>query len=216
MRVLIVEDEIQLADIIGRVLRREQYDVDIAHDGVAGLDLALTGSYDAIVLDRLLPGLDGMEVCRQLRAEAVDTPVLILSALRDMPERVEGLDAGADDYLGKPFALAELVARVRALILQLQLVSESCQSSLVVTPSGDGLMPSAPVRPLQAPLWRRDHGPHQPAQQPAHFRHGQRDQLAAATSPFSPACSRITVSMACANMAKVMCRYQPAHLRTSY
>jgi DNA-binding response OmpR family regulator len=115
VRVLIVEDEVQLADIIRRVLRREQYEVDVAHDGAQGLDLALGGSYDAIVLDRLLPGMDGMEVCRQLRAESVDTPVLILSALRDMPERVEGLDAGADDYLGKPFALAELLARVRAL-----------------------------------------------------------------------------------------------------
>jgi DNA-binding response OmpR family regulator len=115
MRVLVVDDEEQLAGIIGRLLERQGYAVDLAYDGLSGLDLALTGNYDAVVLDRMLPGMDGVDVCHQLRAAEVSTPVLILSARRELPERVEGLDAGADDYLGKPFALTELVARVRAL-----------------------------------------------------------------------------------------------------
>jgi DNA-binding response OmpR family regulator len=115
MRVLVVEDEVQLADLIGRVLRENHYDVEVAYDGTSGLDLALSGTYDAIVLDRMLPGIDGLRVCQQLRAEEVDTPTLILSARGETLERVEGLDAGADDYLGKPFAFSELLARVRAL-----------------------------------------------------------------------------------------------------
>ena len=92
MRILVVEDEQQLAGIIGQVLERERYDVDLAYDGLTGLDLALGGGYDAIVLDRMLPGIDGLAVCHQLREAGVGTPVLILSARRDMPERVEGLD----------------------------------------------------------------------------------------------------------------------------
>ncbi|HEX5166188.1 MAG TPA: response regulator transcription factor [Thermomicrobiales bacterium] len=115
MRVLVVDDEEQLAGIIGQMLERHGYAVDLAYDGLTGLDLALTGNYDAVVLDRMLPGMDGVDVCHQMRAAEVSTPVLILSARRELPERVEGLDAGADDYLGKPFALTELVARVRAL-----------------------------------------------------------------------------------------------------
>ena len=115
MRILLVEDERSLAAIVADVLRDERFDVDVAYDGTEGLELALSGSYDVIVLDRLLPKLDGLEVCRRLRYERIDTPVLILSALGDMPQRVEGLDVGADDYLGKPFAFEELLARIRAL-----------------------------------------------------------------------------------------------------
>jgi len=115
MRILVVEDERQLTEIIGQVLKRERYDVDLAFDGLTGLDLALSGGYDAIILDRMLPGIDGLAFCHELREARVSTPVLILSARRDMPERVEGLDAGADDYLGKPFGFAELLARVRAM-----------------------------------------------------------------------------------------------------
>ncbi len=115
MRVLLVEDERALAEIISDVLREERFDVDVAYDGTEGLEMALTENYDVIVLDRLLPGLDGLEVCRRLRYEQIETPVLILSALGDMPQRVEGLDVGADDYLGKPFAFEELLARIRAL-----------------------------------------------------------------------------------------------------
>lgn len=115
MRVLVVDDEEQLARILGQVLERHGYAVDLAFDGPSGLDLALTDNYDAIVLDRMLPGMDGLGVCHELRRAGISTPVLILSARRELPERVEGLDAGADDYLGKPFGLTELVARVRAL-----------------------------------------------------------------------------------------------------
>ena len=115
MRVLVVEDEEQLAGIVGQLLERHGYAVDLAYDGLSGRDLALTGNYDAIVLDRMLPGMDGLAVCHEMRVAGISTPVLILSARRELPERVEGLDAGADDYLGKPFALTELLARVRAL-----------------------------------------------------------------------------------------------------
>jgi DNA-binding response OmpR family regulator len=115
MRVLIVEDEPQLANLIGRVLREHHYDVEITYDGTSGLELAFTGNFDAIVLDRMLPGLDGLSICKELRADGIDTPTLILSARGETFERVEGLDAGADDYLGKPFAFSELLARVRAL-----------------------------------------------------------------------------------------------------
>lgn len=115
MRVLVVEDEVKLAGLIARLLESERYEVDVAYDGAEGYERGASGSYDVIVLDRMLPALDGLEVCRRLRQAGVDTPVLILTARRELPERVEGLDAGADDYLGKPFAFAELTARLRAL-----------------------------------------------------------------------------------------------------
>ena len=115
MRILLVEDDLRLASIIARVLGQERIEVDLAHDGDTGLDLALSGVHDVVILDRMLPGLDGTEVVRSLRDEGQSVPVLMLTALGDLPERVEGLDAGADDYLGKPFAFEELLARVRAL-----------------------------------------------------------------------------------------------------
>jgi DNA-binding response OmpR family regulator len=115
MRILVVEDERQLAEIIGKVLEREHYSAELAFEGDTGYDLALSGTYDAIILDRMLPGMDGLVLCRHRRDAGIDTPVLILSARRDMDERVAGLDSGADDYLGKPFAFKELLARVRAL-----------------------------------------------------------------------------------------------------
>lgn len=115
MRVLVVEDETRLAELIARRLRHECYDVDLAADGLEGLDRALTGSYDVIVLDRMLPELDGLDLCRRLRRSQIPTPVLMLTARRELEERVEGLNAGADDYLGKPFAFSELLARIRAL-----------------------------------------------------------------------------------------------------
>jgi DNA-binding response OmpR family regulator len=116
VRILIVEDEARVARYIGRALLEDTCVVELAADGVNGLELARTYDYDAIVLDLMLPRLDGLSVCRQLRAAGKKTPVLILSA-RDMVEdRVRGLDAGADDYLVKPFAIEELMARLRALI----------------------------------------------------------------------------------------------------
>jgi DNA-binding response OmpR family regulator len=116
MRILIVEDESRVAHYIGRALSEDTCVVELAGDGLSGLELARTYDYDAIVLDLMLPLLDGLSVCRQLRASGRKTPVLILSA-RDMVEdRVRGLDAGADDYLIKPFAMEELMARLRALL----------------------------------------------------------------------------------------------------
>lgn len=115
MRVLVVEDEVPLADAVARGLRREGMAVDVAYDGDSGLEKAMMTRYDVIVLDRDLPVRSGDEVCRRLTAEGSLTRVLMLTAAGGLADRVEGLELGADDYLGKPFAFAELVARVRAL-----------------------------------------------------------------------------------------------------
>jgi two-component system OmpR family response regulator len=115
MRVLVVEDEPKMAAAIRRVLLSERYAVDVAPDGVSALALAASSTYDLVVLDRMLPDLDGTEVVRLLRGRGVRVPVLMLTALGTLDERVTGLDAGADDYLTKPFAFTELLARLRAL-----------------------------------------------------------------------------------------------------
>jgi len=115
MYILVVEDERRLAQVVRRVLEEEGHTVDLAHDGEEGLAMATDGSHDVIVLDVLLPGMDGFEVCRALRRDRMDTPVLLLTALDGIDDRVRGLDAGADDYLPKPFAFQELLARLRAL-----------------------------------------------------------------------------------------------------
>lgn len=115
MNVLVIEDEQRLAELIGKTLRREFFEVTVRNDGFEGYDEAVTGAYDVIVLDRMLPSMDGMTILREIRQRRVDTPVLMLTALGDLPDRIHGLRAGADDYLGKPFAFEELVARVRAL-----------------------------------------------------------------------------------------------------
>lgn len=116
MRILLIEDDERLAAVMARVLRQERFDVDLAHDGDSGLDAALTGSYDAVVIDWMLPRRDGVEIIRELRRERIETPLLMLTARGELPERVHGLDAGADDYLAKPFAFEELLARLRALL----------------------------------------------------------------------------------------------------
>ena len=115
MYILVVEDERRLAKVIRKVLEEEGHTVDVAYDGEEGLAMAMDGSHDIIVLDILLPGIDGIEVCRRLRVNRIDTPVLLLTALDAVEDRVRGLDAGADDYLPKPFAFQELLARLRAL-----------------------------------------------------------------------------------------------------
>ncbi len=115
MKVLVVEDEHRLADLLRRALEHERHTVDISYDGEDGLERAAAGAFDLVVLDVMLPKLDGFEVCRHLRAAGVSTPVLMLTARDAVADRVQGLDAGADDYLTKPFAIAELLARVRAL-----------------------------------------------------------------------------------------------------
>jgi two-component system OmpR family response regulator len=115
MRVLVVEDEPRMADLLARGLHEEGYAVDRAGDGHEAIWLAEQVPYDAIVLDVMIPGRDGMEVCRHLRREGSATPVLLLTARDDVDDRVNGLDSGADDYLTKPFSFAELYARLRAL-----------------------------------------------------------------------------------------------------
>jgi DNA-binding response OmpR family regulator len=115
MRVLVVEDEHVLADAIARGLRREAMAVDVSHDGAGALERAAVNRYDVVVLDRDLPVVHGDEVCRRLVAEAQGPRILMLTASAGLDDRVEGLTLGADDYLGKPFAFSELVARVRAL-----------------------------------------------------------------------------------------------------
>ena len=114
MRILVVEDETRLATLVRRGLMTEGHAVDIAATGEEGLDWLAAASYDAIVLDVMLPGIDGFEVCRRIRNGRIQTPILLLTAKDAVPDRVTGLDAGADDYLVKPFALAELTARLRA------------------------------------------------------------------------------------------------------
>ena len=115
MRVLLVEDERRVASFIARSLRENLYSVDVAETGEKALDLVAHATYDLILLDVRLPKLSGVEVCREIREAGIETPVLMLTARSLVEQRVEGLDAGADDYLTKPFALAELHARVRAL-----------------------------------------------------------------------------------------------------
>jgi two-component system OmpR family response regulator len=115
MRVLIVEDEAKMAGLIARALREEGHVPDVASDGETALWMARARPYDVIVLDLMLPRVDGLEVCRRLRAAAVSTPILMLTARDGIADRVAGLDTGGDDYLTKPFSLVELAARLRAL-----------------------------------------------------------------------------------------------------
>ena len=116
MRVLVVEDEPGIAQFIRQGLREAGYAVDVAYDGEEGLDYVYVAEYDVLVLDILLPKLDGLDVLHALRARGVKTPVLLLTAKDTVEDRVRGLDSGADDYLVKPFAFPELVARLRALL----------------------------------------------------------------------------------------------------
>jgi len=116
MRILVVEDERRVSSFVMRALKDNAYEVDIAETGEKALELGIQNSYDSILLDIRLPGLNGIQVCRELRAAHVDTPILMLTARTLVEQRVEGLDAGADDYLTKPFAIAELLARLRALV----------------------------------------------------------------------------------------------------
>lgn len=116
MRILIVEDEVKLAEALVRLITEEQIQVDAVDNGEEGYHLANNVPYDAIILDRMLPGMDGIDIVRQLRQGGITTPVLILTARDAIADRVDGLNAGADDYLIKPFATEELIARIHALI----------------------------------------------------------------------------------------------------
>jgi len=116
MRVLVIEDEKKVADFISNGLAEEGYAVDVAHDGDQGFFLATTNEYDAILLDIMLPKMDGITLCTKLRSEDNHTPILMLTAKDAIKDKVRGLDAGADDYLTKPFAFEELLARIRSLL----------------------------------------------------------------------------------------------------
>ena len=115
MRILMVEDEKFLAKATAEIMKKHHYTVDLAHDGEYGLDLALTGIYDLLILDIMLPKMDGFAILEKIRKKGINTPVILLTARGEVEDRVRGLDLGADDYLPKPFHHAELLARLRAL-----------------------------------------------------------------------------------------------------
>ena len=116
MKVLLIEDDEMLAEAVSQILARNSYAVDVSHDGESGLDCALSGIYDVILLDVMLPLLDGIGVLRQMRQEGIATPVIMLTAKGELRDKVHGLDCGADDYIAKPFETEELLARIRAVV----------------------------------------------------------------------------------------------------
>lgn len=116
MKILIIEDEHTIAEALRKGLMQEKYSVDLAYDGQAGYEMAGSNEYDLIILDLMLPKMDGMDICLKLRAEEIHTPILMLTAKYQIDDRVAGLNAGADDYLSKPFAFEELLARIKALL----------------------------------------------------------------------------------------------------
>lgn len=116
MKILLVEDEHKIAQAIKKGLEQEKYVVTISYDGEEGLDLVLSETFDLIILDRLLPKVDGLEICKKARQKDIQTPILMLTARGQTHEKVEGLNSGADDYLTKPFAFEELLARIKALL----------------------------------------------------------------------------------------------------
>ena len=115
MNILVVDDEKNIAYAIAQIFEEQKWQVTMAYDGQEGLDLALSGYYDVAVLDIMLPGINGFEIVQKMRENKVDTPTLLLSALDEIPDKVKGLNVGADDYMTKPFSSAELVARINAL-----------------------------------------------------------------------------------------------------
>lgn len=116
MRILLVEDDVRLNQAVCKILIDNGYEVDSASDGISGMDKSLNGSYDVIILDVMLPGIDGFGIVKKIRQENIATPVLMLTAKAQIADKIEGLDAGADDYMAKPFAPAELLAHLRALL----------------------------------------------------------------------------------------------------
>lgn len=132
MRILLVDDEVELTEPLSRVLSREGYGVDVAYDGASGSNLASIGDYDLLILDWMLPQQSGLEICQRLRSQGRTTPVLFLTAKDTLDDRVLGLDAGADDYIVKPFELRELLARVRALLRRSATIDITSNSRLKV------------------------------------------------------------------------------------
>ncbi|ETT49674.1 response regulator transcription factor [Paenibacillus sp. FSL H7-0942] len=116
MRILIAEDEVHLAEAVSQILKKNNYSVDMVHDGRSGLDYAQSGIYDLLLLDIMMPEMDGITVLKKLRSEGNHTPVILLTAKGELSDKVTGLDYGADDYIAKPFATEELLARIRAAL----------------------------------------------------------------------------------------------------
>lgn len=116
MRILIVEDEVNLAEALTQILKKQHYSVDAVHDGLSGLDNALSGIYDLLLLDIMLPELDGITLLKTIREHGLSTPVIMLTAKGEVDDKIAGLDFGADDYIAKPFATGELLARIRAAL----------------------------------------------------------------------------------------------------
>ncbi len=137
-RILVIEDDKDIAHLVELHLKDTGYEVTLAHDGNAGLDRALSKPYDLIILDLMLPGMDGLEICRRVRAAVVYTPVVVLTSKSSELDRVLGLEIGADDYLTKPFSIRELIARVKALFRRIEaLKSEASQKSRRLIQTGD-------------------------------------------------------------------------------
>lgn len=128
MKILVVEDEHRIANAIKKGLEQERYTTDVSYTGTDGFDLASEGTYDCIILDLMLPGMDGLDICRQLREKNIHTPILILTAKGQTEDKIKGLDTGADDYLTKPFSFEELLARVRALARRPKTIIDSILS----------------------------------------------------------------------------------------
>jgi OmpR-family two-component system manganese-sensing response regulator len=135
MRILLVDDEVELTEPLSRILQREGYQVDVTHDGASGSQLAQQTHYDLLILDWMLPQLSGLDLCQQLRVEGQTTPVLFLTAKDLLDDRVAGLDAGADDYLVKPFELRELLARVRALLRRPAVTTATIPLETLIAPA---------------------------------------------------------------------------------
>ena len=128
MKLLVVEDEHRIATAIKKGLEQEHYIVDIAYDGTEGYDLASSESYDAIILDLMLPGMDGVTICKSLRKDSNHTPILMLTAKGQLQDKIDGFESGADDYLTKPFAFEELLARIRAITKRPKQMTETVLS----------------------------------------------------------------------------------------
>jgi two-component system OmpR family response regulator len=132
MKILLVEDDMEIAGHVSHALSTAGHDVDSAGDGLQGLLRASSGDYAALILDRMLPGLDGLSLMKQLRAKGMETPILLLTTMAGIDDRVEGLEAGADDYLVKPFAFAELLARVNAMARRAEISERAAATRLAI------------------------------------------------------------------------------------
>ena len=130
-KILIVEDEVKIARFVELELKHEGYEVDIANDGRTGLKKIMEGDIDLVILDVMLPGLSGFEVCRRVRTEGIDTPIIMLTAKDDVTDKVSGLDMGADDYMTKPFVIEELLARIRVAINRQKKISKKSEGDIL-------------------------------------------------------------------------------------